>query len=152
MPFYYLTHNLFILGRKLIRTVALLLVNMATSLNYCDDFEEVNEPLPELRWHIEVHETNYQFTKQIAVKGDVTIGQLTFAVVKEIGKNLVYFSIVFKMMFNTSSRLISGVISICTALSSSWVAGSKCFKVASNIAIAPFLASSDNPSYLVLNL
>ena len=72
---------------------------MATSLNYCDDFEEVNEPLPELRWHIEVHETNYQFTKQIAVKGDVTIGQLTFAVVKEIGKNLVYFSIVFKMMF-----------------------------------------------------
>ena len=87
-------------------------VNMATSLDYCDEFEELNEPLPELRWYIEVHETNYQFTKQIPVKGDVTIGQLTFAVVKEIGKTLYFLFMVCKMIFKTSSLVISDVISM----------------------------------------
>ena len=59
--------------------------NMATSLNYCE-FEELDETVPDLRWQIEIHETNYQFNKLLPVKGDMTIGQLIFAIVKEIGK------------------------------------------------------------------
>ena len=60
---------------------------MATSLNFCE-FEELDEPIPDLRWQIEIHETNYQFVKKLAVKGDLTIGQLILAIVKEIGRIL----------------------------------------------------------------
>ena len=57
---------------------------MAASL---DSISE-DQPLKEYSdWWIEVHETNYQFQKKLPVYGQMTLGELIFLLVKEIGKH-----------------------------------------------------------------
>ena len=56
---------------------------MAASL---DSISE-DQPLKEYSdWWIEVRETNYQFQKKLPVYGQMTLGELIFLLVKEIGK------------------------------------------------------------------
>ena len=57
-------------------------------------FDMEDQPLPPTRC-IQIFETNYNFEKQLAVQGLMTVGELAVAMVKEIGKSNHVFDDIF---------------------------------------------------------
>ena len=53
--------------------------------------EDSHESVTESGFFIEIWETNYHFHKRFPVLGDLSVGQLVFKIVQEIGKKVFPF-------------------------------------------------------------